>query len=214
MDDLLKSLKEIKAFIKYQGSIQELAAHDALTEICRKHKIVPGSIKTSMIPKDHRDKFTDYLVEITHKFVLKNEIDSWEEFVRHPKTRRIAKILFDFGVRGEVFPLEEEDKLVPSVVDKRLTINELYELCQIKFNFDGSLGSFKKMISKRYGSFGEYCLERGYDINNTKWESDETALRVAKKIGSLEKIKIKSSSLYKYLLDNNLLDKIFDQRAG
>lgn len=214
MDDMLKSLKDIKSLIKYQGTIQDMAKLGNFTEVCRKHRIVPKGFKPSMIPKEQRDKFIDYLVEITHKFVLKSEIDSWEEFARHPKTRVISKILFDFGVRGEVFPLEEEDKPVATVPEKRLTIHEFYELCQIKFNFDGSLGSFKKMISKRYGSFGEYCLSKGYDINNTKWESDETALRVAQKIGSLEDIKLKSSSLYKYLLEKNLLDKIFDQKAG
>ena len=78
-----------------------------------------------------------------------------------------------------------------SQVLTRLTLEEFYELCQIQFSYDGLFGAFKKLVSKKYGSFVEYYLERGYDINNTNWENDETALRVVKKIGSTEEVKKK-----------------------
>lgn len=210
MDSLLKPLKDIKEIINFKGHVKDMTRIDNFHKLCKKHKIIPNNLKPSMIPAENRNAMTDLLVELTHKFVLENKIDSWEEFVSSPKTRKIAKLLFEFGVRGEVFPLEEDGlSKKPEEEDRRLTFHEFYELCQIKFNFDGSFGSFKKMIEKKYGSFAEYCLLKGYDINNTKWESDETAIRIAQKIGSMEKVKSKSSSLYNYLNDKNLLKMVF-----
>lgn len=215
MDSLLKPLKVIKEILDFKGHVQDMTRIDNFHVLCKKHKFIPSNLKASMIPADNRDAMTDLLVELTHKFVLENNIDSWDEFARNPKTRKIAKLLFEFGVRGEVFPLEEEGQIKKEVEeDRRLTFQEFYELYQIKFNFDGPFGSFKKVIEKNYGSFAEYCLLKGYDINNTKWESDETAIRIAQKIGSMEKVKSKSSSLYNYLNEKNLLEMAFGRKAS
>jgi hypothetical protein len=216
MDALLKQLKDIKLAAKFDGTVLEFVALDDFTAICKKLKVVPVNIKLSMLPQDGQESFVNYLVEITHKFVLKEKIESWSEFKRHPDCFKIEKLLFQFGVRGALFPLDEENSNDGPLLleDRKITFFEFYELCQIQFNFDGSFGSFKKMISKKYGSFAEYCLSRGYDINNTKWESDETAIRVARKIGSPAEVKAKSSSLYKYLDDRNLFPEAFDKKAS
>ena len=62
---------------------------------------------------------------------------------------------------------------------------------------------------------GHFCRapkSRGYDINGTKWESDETAIRVACKLGSLDAIEQKSISLFKYLQQRDLVDGLFQRR--
>ena len=107
---------------------------------------------------------------------------------------------------------EQYDPLIPD--SKRVTLEELYEVYRIKFNFNGSLQSFKRQITRTYGSYAEYCLKKGYDINTTRWDSEETALRVARKLGSIEEIGRKSPSLLKYLEERKLTKKAFDEGAA
>lgn len=213
MDKMLKNLKDIKVQANFQGTISEFVALDDFTAKCKVLRVIPANIKLSMLPRDSRDEFINYLVEVAHKFVMRNKIDTWLELERHSGSIKTAKLLFQFGVRGELFPLEDDEDPIPKEEDRRLTFREFYELCQIQFHFDGSFGSFKKLIAKKYGSFAEYCLLKGYDINNTKWESDETAIRVAQKLGSANQVKLKSASLYKYLEEHNLLQIAFPKMA-
>ncbi len=210
MDKLLKTLKEIKDIMNFRGTINELSSLEDFTNRCKKLNLIPSNIRLTHIPREMRDDFINYLVEMTHQFVLKNKIDSWKEFERHPGCIRISSLLFQFGVRGVIFPLEFENDIVVNHIEenKKITLREFYQLYQIQFNYDGSFGSFKKFVEKKYGSFAEYCLLKGYDINNTKWESEETAIRVAQKIGTPNQVKLKSTSLYKYLEERNLLTEL------
>jgi hypothetical protein len=209
MDQQLISIREIQKLEEVRGNRDDFVKSDEFLKICSKHKAIPRDLKKSSLNKTKRDLYIDYLVSLTQEYIDENSIVSWDHFKSKDNTRRVAKLLFEFGVPGEVnYYGCSESKTENSEELTKLTFKEFYELCQIQFNYEGSYGSFKKMVSKKYGSFAEYCLERGYDINNTKWENDETAVRVAEKIGSLEDIKTKSNSLYKYLLENGLTKRL------
>jgi hypothetical protein len=143
------------------------------------------------------------------------DVNDWKDFVRMPEVRRIHKMLFEYGIRAEVFPEAPAEKgaSIRARSATSLTLPELYEVCQFKLHFSGSFLSFKRLIQRQYGSFAEYCLLKGYDINTTKWESDETAIRVARKIGSMENVKAKSKSLYSYINEKNLEEFIFGKKT-
>ena len=207
MDELLKTVKEIQELANFNGSPKDFITSKIFLSFCSKHNLIPSNLKKSDMNKECRDLHIDYLVSLTQDYIDDKNVTSWEEFKTHNSNKKVWKILFDFGVRGELeFDRNEAGFEQESLT--KLTFEEFYELCQIQFHYDGSFRSFKKMIVSTYGSFTEYCLKKGYDINNTKWECEETALRVAQKIGSLERIKEKSPILYKYLHEKNIHKKI------
>jgi len=208
MDELLKTVKEIQGLADFNGSPKEFITSKIFLPFCSKHNLIPSNLKTSDMNKERRNLYIDYLVSLTQTYIEDKNITSWEEFKAHDDNKKVWKILFNFGVRGELeFDRDKADSEQESSLTK-LTLEEFYKLYQIQFNYDGSFRSFKKNIVSQYGSFTEYCLKKGHAINNTKWECEETALRVAQKIGSLEKVKEKSPSLYKYLHEKNIHKKI------
>jgi hypothetical protein len=80
-----------------------------------------------------------------------------------------------------------------------ITCLEVFELYKIKYpNYTGNFRQFSKAIDDRYGSYTEYCLNKGYCINNTNW-NEGLAKKVATKIGSMEEVENHSSSLANFL---------------
>lgn len=211
MDSKLKALKDIKEAIKYEGSVTELKNDDRLLDYCFKNFVIV-KLKPGDLSREQREKYIDFLVEMTKDHITSRpEVTTWDDFKKLPDTKKVHGMLHEFGVKGEVFPYEKNkvDTQSPERSKTSLTLDEFYELCQVQFNYNGSLGSFKKFIAKQYGSFAEYCIIKGYDVNNTKWENDETALRVARKLGSRDAIAKRSKSLLKYLEDKELLSEVF-----
>lgn len=213
MDLLLKKVSELKEAAKFKGTEDQFRSSEKLVLTCRKLGAIAEIRDPSKIHRDVREDYYIHLVALTKKHLFANpEQKSWTKFCSDPANRKIHKILQEFGVRQELFANDEEAVYSPLAPSSRnITIEELYELCQIQFNFDGSMSSFKRYLQRTYGSFAEYCIEKGYDINSCKWESEETAMRVALRLGDIDEIKKKSSSLYNFLESKNLLKQL---RAG
>lgn len=216
MDKKLKTLKEIKEALAYEGKVSELKGDEKLLNFCFKNCVIVR-LQPSDLNRNQKEKYTNFLIELTKDY-LKNkpEIDSWEAFRQQNDTKKTHRFLHEFGVKGEVFPFREiEGEEKPVARPKTsLTLLEFYEMCQIQFHYSGSFDTFRKMITRQYGSFAEYCILKGYDINSTRWESEETALRVAAKLGSLEAVKTRSRSLLKYLEERNLMEEVFVKKSS
>lgn len=210
MDLLLMKVGELKAKASFKGSDEDFRSTAKLVKMCRRLGVIAEVRDPSHIVRTSRDEYYTHLVALTKKFLFANpEQKAWSKFCADPGNRKTSKILKEFGVKAELFSDDEEAVYNPIDPGTRnITIEELYELCQIQFNFAGSLGSFKRYLQRTYGSFAEYCISKGYDINNCKWESEETALRVAGQIGSLEELKKRSPSLYKFLESKDLLGQL------
>jgi hypothetical protein len=216
MDKKLRTIKEIKDALEYEGKVSDLKGDDKLLNFCFKNCVIV-KLQPSDLNKDQKEKYTNFLIELTKQYLDgKPEIDSWESFRQQADTKKSHGFLHEFGVKGEVFPFgdAELEQTPISRPKTSLTLQEFYEMCQIQFHYSGSYSAFNRMIGRQYGSFAEYCILKGYDINSTRWESDETALRVAAKLGSLEAVKQRSKSLLKYLEENELLKIAFPKRAS
>jgi hypothetical protein len=209
VDLLLRKVSELKDVAKFKGTEEKFRTSEKLVTLCRKLSVIAEIRDPSKIGREHRDDYYTHLVALTKKHLFANPSQkNWSNFCADPGNRKIHKILQEFGIRQELFSDNADATYTPLQNSNRnITIEELYELCQIQFNFDGTMSSFKRYLQRTYGSFAEYCIEKGYDINNTRWESKETAIRVAEKLGSIEEIKTRSASLYKYLEENNLFKK-------
>ena len=213
MDLLLKKVADLKKLASFRGSDDQFRKSEKLVQTCRRLGFIAEIRDPSKVPIEHRDDYFTHLIALTKKHLFANpDQKSWVRFCSDPANRKIHPILQEFGVRQELFSDDVEATYSPLQPSSRnITIEELYELCQIQFNFDGSMSSFKRYLQRTYGSFAEYCIEKGYDINSCKWESEETALRVAHRLGSIDEIKRKSSSLYNFLESKKLLQQL---RAG
>jgi hypothetical protein len=216
MDKKLKTLKEIKQALAYEGKLSDLKGDEKLLNFCFKNCVIV-KLQPSDLNRDQKEKYTNFLVALTKEYLQeKPEISSWEAFRQQSDTKKSHGFLHEFGIKGEVFPFgENEVKESPITRPKTsLTLQEFYEMCQIQFHYSGTYSAFNRMIARQYGSFAEYCILKGYDINSTKWDSDETALRVATKLGSLEAVKQRSKSLLKYLEENDLVEVAFPKRSA
>ena len=200
MDQFLISLDEIAKSIPFSSGRDKLKKSEDLIDFCIKYKKVAKISTPQQIPKKNRGRYLTHLVSLVENFLDKNQdILSWEKFKNHPENGKIHSILFKFGVPGEIDFEKRKDPTGPiKIGTKNLTITEFYEMVKIRFNFQGTESAFKRHIQKIYGSFSEYCIEKGYDINTHRWESKETALRCAKKLGSLRAIRKRSRSLYDF----------------
>ena len=207
MRRLLIDVAEAKLESKFPGSLSEFKKSKHLIEYCLSSgRIVritsPAQINLDMFHVYHR-----HLLELTRRFIIDENITSWSELENHPDTVRVVKILHEFGVRGELFnEIEADDK--PKSSD-HVTVTQLWEMAKIHHAFKGSENAFKSWLQDQYGSLAEYCLAKGLPINATNWESHETAVRVAKKLGSISAIRSRSKSLLRYL-EINLLLKMAD----
>lgn len=218
MDKLLKTVAELKELSGFKGNLKQFKSSNDLVVYCRKHGYIAEVRNPSDINKASADDYYTHLCCLAKKYLFDNtDLKTWEKFAAHPDNRKVQKILHEFGVaRGSgIFSEQPEQKYHPLEPDsKRITLEDLYEVYQIKHNFGGSFIAFKRQLQNTYGSYAEFCLEKGLDINTTKWESEETALRVAKKLGSLSEVKKKSPSLLKYLEDKKLLKIAFSKEAA
>ena len=215
MDNLIIKLSDVKAALQFQGTIEKFKSSKELINYCCKHGFI-AIVTPGYLSKELREVYTIHLVELTKSFILRNPaITSRDEFAKRKDTKKVNKLFFEYGVTAEIFPQEIESDTPVEIRSKTsLKMKEFYEVCQIQFHFEGSFLSFKKFIQRQYGSFAEYCIQKGYDINSSKWESDETALRVARKLGSLDAVKAKSKSLYNYLVEHSLLDEAFHTKSA
>lgn len=216
VDDFIVQASDARSFARFEGTTAEFKLSSMVVDWCIREKKIVRLSPQEMSRKD-KDRYTDYLVSLLKSYLKSHsEISSWVDFASRKENIKIQSLFHQFGVRGEVFGFEsfKEDDTKTERSKTNLTFEEFYEMCQIQFHYQGSFGSFKKMIARKYGSFAEYCVDRGYDINGTRWDSNETALRVAKKLGSLEAIKLRAVSLYKYLSEKGLLEQAFDKKIS
>jgi len=218
VDSLIKPLKELKEAANFKGSLAQFKSSKELVMICRRMGVIADIRRPSDISKSASDDYYTHLCALTKKYLFEHrDLKVWDKFEANPDNRKIHKILHEFGVaRGSgIFSEEPEDRYDPLESNtKKITLEELYDVYQIKYNFDGTFLSFKKQIQKTYGSYAEFCLEKGLDVNTTKWESEDTAIRVARKLGSLKSIEEKCPSLSKYLKDRNLMRVAFPDGAA
>lgn len=210
MDSLIRSIQELKMLSGYKGGLKQFRSSSDLVLFCRKNQLIADIKDPADICKNCSDEYYTHLTALTKQYLFKNkEMKSWEKFASNPENRKAHKILHEFGVRGELFSERSDDEYDPIAPNKtRITIEDLHEIYQIKFNYEGSLQTFKKQIWRMYGSYAEFCLEKGYDINNVRWEP-EFAIRVANKIGSKEEILKKCPTLWKYIEENKLNSILF-----
>ena len=216
MDSLIRSVQELKELSGYKGTAKQFKSSKELVTFCRKNQFIADIKHPEDICKNAKEDYFVHLSALAKKYLCENkELKHWEKFKSHPDNRKVHKILFEFGVYADLFsdtPEEKYDPVAPN--SKKLTLEEMYEVYQFKYNFDGTFASFKRQITTIYGSYAEYCLEKGYDINNTKWESDEIALRVASKIGNPNDVQKKCPSLLKYLEEHKLMKQAFKKEAA
>lgn len=215
MDEYLRTVQELKELSGFKGNLKQFKSSKELVVFCRKNQLIADIKHPEDICKAAKEDYFVHLSAMTKKYLFENKsLKQWEKFKSHPKNRKIHKILFEFGVYADLFSDEPEDKYDPVTPNsKKLTLEEIYEIYHYKYNFDGTFASFKRQITTLYGSYAEYCLEKGYDINNTKWESDEIALRVAIKIGNSKDVQKKCPSLLKYLEEHKLIKQAFKKVA-
>ncbi|MGE3759147.1 MAG: hypothetical protein AB7H97_15395 [Pseudobdellovibrionaceae bacterium] len=218
MDSLIRSVSELKEMSGYRGNVTQFRSSKELITYCRANGLIADIKKPSDICNSAFDEYYTHLCALAKKYLFEHRhLKHWDKFAASAKNRKAHKILHEFGVaRGSgIFSDEPEDKYDPvETTTKKITLEELYDVYQIKFNFDGSFLSFKKQIQRTYGSYAEFCLAKGLDINNTKWESDETAIRVARKLGSAAVVKEKCPSLLKYLEEKKLFKEAFSEGAA
>lgn len=218
MDQLIRSVKELKELSSYSGSLNQFKSSKDLVDTCRRNGVIADIKDPAVICKSSFDDYFTHLCALTKAFLFQHrDLKLWARFAAHPECRKIQKIFHEIGIARSsgLFTDDVEAEYDPLLPDsKKVTLEELYEVYRIKFNFNGTLQSFKRQITRTYGSYAEYCLAKGYDINTTKWDSEETALRVARKLGSVDETQRKSPSLLKYLGDRKLLKKAFDEGAA
>lgn len=206
MNKYLIELKDAKKEAGFNGSLAEFKKSKELVHFCIQNEKIVRVTSPTQLNLDFFHEYHAHLLKIARAFVRSEKIESWASLETHPEMGKVAKILHDFGVRAELFealpPNEEETE------DSGVTLSDLWELAKIHYGFKGSEPSFKNWLQEHYGSVAEYCLAKKLPINATKWESQSTALRVAKKLGSINNIKIRSKSLFRYLESENLLSKL------
>lgn len=218
MDSMLRSVSELKTLARYKGSVAQFRNSSELVKCCRKHGFIADIKNPSDICKSSFDEYYDHLCCLAKKYLFEHrELKYWENFAASASNRKVHKLFHEYGVaRGSgIFSEEPEDRYNPRETNtKKITLEELYDVYQIKFNFDGSFQSFKRQLQRTYGSYAEFCLEKGLEINNSTWDSKETAIRVARKLGNAEAVKTRCPSLLKYLEEKGLLDEAFSGGAA
>lgn len=218
MDSLIRSVADLKDLASYKGSLKQFRSSRELVDTCRRHGLIADIKNPAEICKSAFDDYFTHLCALAKKYLFeKRHLKVWSKFASDPGCRKASKIFHEIGVaRSSGLFVEEEDvEYDPRLPDsKRVTLEELYEVYRIKFNYAGSLAAFRRQIMRLYGSYAEYCLAKGYDINTTKWDSEETAIRVAKKLGSPAEIQKQCPSLWKYLEERKLASKLFKDGAA
>jgi hypothetical protein len=216
MDHLIISIKQIHAQTREQITIGEYKGSSQLVNACIRLKVIAKGASAQSFLKSDRDRYTTFLESLARDYLAAHpNVKSWDAFKVVSENRAVAKIFFDYGVKNSVFDnLGEQKSGHQSVERKRVTVEDLHEICVIRFNFTGSIVSFKRMIEDHFGSYAEYCITKGYELNQSKWDDREAAIRCAKKLGSLEEIRDRSASLYKFIVDNDLQDVVINRKTA
>ncbi|RYZ88774.1 MAG: hypothetical protein EOP06_10385 [Proteobacteria bacterium] len=213
MDSMLRSVAELKVLAGYKGSLAQFRSSKQLVTFCRKNSVIADIKNPSDICKSAFDEYYTHLCSLAKKYLFEHrELKFWDNFAASASNRKVQKLFHEYGVaRGSgIFSEQPEDRYDPTETNtKKITLEELYDVYQIKFNFDGSFQSFKRQIQRAYGSYAEFCLEKGLEINTSTWDSKETAIRVARKLGTPASVKTKCPSLLKYLEDKGLVEEAF-----
>jgi hypothetical protein len=212
MDSKIKDLKVLKIARGHAGTLKDFKGSLEMVEICEQMQAIAKSVLHGAIKREPvglKDRYTNHLCRLATAFLKENpSVRSWDDFRALSCSRQSWKVLWDFGVKSAVFDAVESaaENTEKRPTRTRVTVEEVYELCRIRFNYSGSLTAFRRQITEHYGSFAEYCLQKGYDLNQTKWEDKATAMRCARKIGTAEAIKSRSVTLFNYLNENRLLE--------
>jgi hypothetical protein len=170
-------------------------------------RLIPGQLR-----KEHRIDYIQYLDQmIRSSFGDFSQFDDWNHFATQENNVNIANLVQEFGLRSTFFKETQGSNTridySKETSDKRITIQEVYEAACVKLGYNGTLGSFKTYISHHYGSFAEYCVGKGYDVNECKWQNKKTAMRVAKMFSGKKEIQARAPGLYAYLKRQHLLNE-------
>src|SRR5438552_48196 len=144
MDELLTFARDAKESCGFEGSAAEFKRSPALIDWCiEHHRII--RLSPQELSREGKERYTDYLVELIREYLKAHpEMKNWSAFASRPENRKVQALFQQFGVRGEVFGIEsfqEEELEQPARPQTNLTIEEFYEMCQIQFHYEGSLGS-------------------------------------------------------------------------
>lgn len=211
MDELIKPLSSVRREANFSGTNTEFKASRELIEYCIANKIIVSQVHPAEINKDFFNDYFAFLLNLSLDHLSTSPVEEIEMLESLEGFRKSYKILWEFGVIADLkrkLGVSESKQKVSQRSDTALTMEQFYELCKAQFGYAGSFGSFKKYVQKIYGSFAEYCLMKGYDINATKWEDEAVAIRVVEKLGSPEVVQVKSPSLYKFIVENDLFSKL------
>jgi hypothetical protein len=216
MDEMLITLTEARRALGFDGTNSELLKTEELIHFCVENQFILKSVKKSDLhSKLYEEKYYPFMLKAAWQHLIKLEhIEDADQLKSEPGYQKVSKVLWSHGVFGDLRDklkeYKKEQATRHAVAEQpKLTLAELHEICQIYHGYEGSYSAFARHIQRTYGSFAEYCLQKGYDVNTTKWEDQDAAVRVAKKIGDPMKIKYKSPSLLKFLKDKGLLEKLF-----
>ena len=206
MDSYLIELKDALEQSGFNGTQSKFKKSRELIDFCIEEKKVVRVTSPQQLNMEFFFDYHKHLLNLARKFIKNNGIDSWEDLMARQDMSKSSKILHEFGIRAELFdPIEEE---VEEAEENKISMTEIFDLAYVHLGFSGSETALKNRIQKDFGSVAEFCLEKGLPINATKWEDEQVAVRVAKKLGSLEVIRSKSKSLIKFLKSNDLLVKL------
>jgi hypothetical protein len=221
MDSMLKTLTEVRRAMGFKGTNGELLISEELIYFCVENQIILKSVKSKdMDSVLYEEKYYPFLLNSAWKQLASlKHLDDADQLRSEPGYQKVAKVLWDHGVFGDLRERfkkyrEDENASIKVKQQPKITLAEVHLNCQIYHGYTGSYSAFMKHIQRTYGSFAEYCLQKGYDINTTKWGDKDTALRVARKIGSEVEIKHQSPSLYKFLIENGLLENLFNDEKS
>ena len=208
MESLLECLSEIKRKVNFKGSNTDFKKSKELLDYCIERKVIVGVSSPSQLNLEYYHDYLDHLKGLTEEYLKSRpHIKDRHELISQPEVGgKVAKILHEFGVLGELFRSSEEKH--EADIEGAVTLRHIWELVRVHMGFNGSEASFKRWMQREWGSVAEFCLEQGLAINATHWDSPETAIRVARKIGTPSEIKKKSPALYKYLNKNELLSSV------
>jgi uncharacterized tellurite resistance protein B-like protein len=205
MNGLLIELKEALKKSGFTGTQAEFKKSKELISFCKSEGKIVKVTSPTQLNLDYFQDYHDHLLGLAKEFVKSEGINTWDDLAQHPEMGQVTKILHEFGVRAELFDGSQEEDAEEQA---SFTLTDLWELAKVHYGFKGSETSFKNWLQEHYGSVAEYCLAKGLPINATKWESHDTAIRVASKLGSINEIKNQSRSLYKYLEAEGLVEKL------
>ncbi|MDE0119823.1 MAG: hypothetical protein OXM55_07435 [Bdellovibrionales bacterium] len=209
MNSLICKTSDIKKELNYKGILNDFKKSEELINyLIEKRKIV-SIANPHQINKSLFKVYSNHLFKLTKEYCEAKNIKSWEHFCAQPETNKVTKILWSFGIKGAYFSsLEEQSNTLEQSTDESISLEDIHYIAEVHYGFKGSTKALQSQLQRDYGSVAEFCLEYGLPLNASSWEKSETAIRVAKKIGSISQIEKKSPSLLKFLETHKLLEEL------